>query len=286
MMLAWFSSAMALLVERGNIDVLMLYLVWAAFYYSEKRKDILTGNVLASLASILKIYPLGFQVALAASQYKEYSPRLARIIGVAFLGGFCLYFLLTYQQIQVMTANYPKFNVTAFGLLAFNYPNLFTTQLNAAIVYLMYSIATTIVIFSVWPLWKNHQVVDIDRTQSLIGVSLFLFVVVFSINYDYRLVMLLTTIPLFLEYFRRQGTQRWVGIGFACVFLFLMNIHFIEKQLGALTHSPVTLPLMLLYAKSFTVALLFGWFGLHLVYPFVQNLFTGVENESPIVTNV
>jgi hypothetical protein len=230
---AVISPPTLLLVERGNIDVLMFSATVVASYYLAKRSGLcatlLQCGVIVLLA-VLKIYPIGSATVLAHRRWG--------LAGIALTGALTMIGLLGLvglEEIKTIAMNTPQVTYRSYGdvlifLRANEYglvPNVLSintlraiaamTALSLAGIAILVSLRRPGILRSVLPALDPASTIG---AVAMSCVSIFCFSFILGSNYNYRLVFLLGVLPVLLT---AHDTERRAGtiVAPAAIVLFL-----------------------------------------------------------------
>jgi hypothetical protein len=184
LLLGFFSPATILAMERGNIDLIIFFLFSFSLCYISNK---LIHPAIILFASILKIFPVFALISLIRFEKKIFLKLL-----LFFLAAFTLYFFITFNDIKLIINGTPSSSILSYGIKTI--PNAFDMDLGPYF-YIF------IVFTSIWYCFKksqfsshielNNEYIDSFRIGSIIYLMTFLV----GINWDYRLIFLLFTIP-------------------------------------------------------------------------------------------
>jgi hypothetical protein len=251
-LLALFSQAVVLAVDRGNFDMLMFSMIVAACWFFSRNA---VGRILAYLliyfAAILKFYPIvAFGLALT-----EKPIRLIRVAVTAAIAWF-VFICVVWSDLLKILPHMPHaqpledafggFNAfQALSHLAIRYlPNHDAIWVGAGDVgYLAAIIAAFLISFG---LARKLIVAGVSIPMTEMAPSLYLagaFIIIFAFfsaqNPPYRAIWLLLLIPTLLA-LRRNSQPAYLRRGFGgalALLVFLMWFEFFHTWIGRLTGS-------------------------------------------------
>jgi hypothetical protein len=180
----FFSPSTILGMERGNIDLIIFFILSMSLLF-------ITNKIIYPLfilfASILKIFPIFTLICLIKFERNQF-------IKILFfsLTAFIFYFLFTLQDIKLINDGTPKSSILTYGIKTI--PNAFNLNLST---YFYVSILLSVFIYcflkirSQTNLVLNTKYIDAFRIGSVIYVMTFII----GINWDYRLIFLLFSVP-------------------------------------------------------------------------------------------
>ncbi len=183
----FLSGASLLLLERGNVDIIIFILLYLSFSKNH------TFNIILSLLSIfLKIFPI---FLLGRFLNKKYIISLALVLILS-----TSYFILNLEEINLIMANGPKTGDISYGIFAI------TSNINKHLfIELNYIIISIVLIISLLVLYflflrKKMALIQFkNKNMFLAGSGIFIFTFLITSSYDYRLIFLFFTFPLLLN---------------------------------------------------------------------------------------
>lgn len=201
-LLAVFSGASLLAVERGNNDLLAFVILFIGIYFSQNNFRAIS----ILLATILKIYPF-LLVLIFVKKTKKFITLVLMI---------AVYFVFTAGELKIIMAGNtaltdPASPIATYGL-ATTFQNI--TQLIHAIIQLpestyiilIYIYVFILIIFSLIPIIVINRKKIIVHNRSIVITDLFVAgAIIFSgtfiltSNWDYRLIFLLFCVPYLLN---------------------------------------------------------------------------------------
>ena len=217
-----FSPAVLLLVERGNVDIIIFILVAIAIPFVNRNEFMkrAIGYSILLFASVLKLFPL-FGFVIYIREFKKDKKR-ALIFGSILLFLFVAYIVFTINDIRAIASITPKGTSWSYGFQVFFMTNdrvihslLSLTHVNDTLLaiilkYLPYvalisAISITLVLSFLYR--KSDKFAYVERIQThiisfQIGASIFIGTFMLGNNWDYRLVFLLFCIPQLVEWSR------------------------------------------------------------------------------------
>jgi hypothetical protein len=187
----FFSGASLLLLERGNIDLIIFII---SFFILNINYNILI-IFLYLLAILLKLFPF-FGVFGIFNKLKNLKVNIFIII-------FSLsYFFISYRDILNISKNTPKTGDMSYGILAVKINLLKKLNLDFNYFYILLLLAS--IILMVYFFFRRYFLQDVNiryKSSFLFGSSIYLVTFVINTHFDYRLVFLFFIIPgvLFFE---------------------------------------------------------------------------------------
>lgn len=187
-MLAMFSGATLLAVERGNNDLIVFVLLFAGIFasYNYRRDFIQLFTIL--LATILKIYPI-FAIISFVKKPKLLSFSIFAII---------IYLVCINSELKVI-----QNGNTANGDISYGLINLFrlSPSLNFIFISLVsfLSVVLLIVLIKSLQLQQGSPVSPKSVDLFIVGGSIFTFTYIITPNWDYRLIFLLLCMPFIIS---------------------------------------------------------------------------------------
>ncbi len=225
-------------IERGNIELVIFFILAAAliiYYYST-----ISGFLLFTFASILKLYPVFAFVVLLKEQKKKF--LVLFILACVICTGYVLATFSDLKQIYLIQPPNPK---SSYGLNVFwmglTHPRILNLQLSANVIMtfrVLSYIALTLIfigafIFSLKTynsnMLKHGEHLDAFRLGAGIYIGCFLL----GTNYDYRLIFLIFTIPQLVAWLlnKEKGTSLVPPITLLSIVFSLWSF-FITRYLG------------------------------------------------------
>jgi hypothetical protein len=206
MLLAFISPATLLGVERSNIE-LVIFLILAVALFVNYRLNI-SALFIVIFASILKLYPIFGLLYLLKENRRSFW-----ILFLSGLGIFIIYGILSLNDFKQVFATTPQLVNSSFGInvwwMGIRHPRVFSIQLsdNAVLFFqvITYVIALMIlggtlffcIIKKIPAHYKKGQYLDAFRMGAGIYAGCFLLMN----THDYRLILLIFTIPQLVEWF-------------------------------------------------------------------------------------
>jgi len=191
--MAAFSPPVMLLLERGNYDLLIFFLVVCACFLAARHK--LLGIALITFAAFLKIFPIAAMLAFV---------KPGRLVYIAAsISSFIIYLLVISDQLKSVNENTPRMGWASFGALvpselAHEYiPSL--NDLSVVLINIFLHAAGLGVGLFILARLKG-EIPELQRRlrESALASNLFLagtliisFVYLLGNSYDYRLIFLL-----------------------------------------------------------------------------------------------
>ncbi len=221
MLAASLSIAGLLAMERGNTDLSIFFLVFLGCAMRPR-----TGRPFALfVASILKIYPFA---ALIASGIR--GPRKQRILAVVLAVVTMVIFAWQWRDLSAIRKATPMAANLSYGVLTLKdyfWILLVRTGVlkNPTIV-----LASTLTVAYCWAVgllvvvnaWKKAKLQDFvpeSREGDLFFVfgAVYAFTFAIGSNWDYRLIFLIPTLPMAVEFIRSRKRRTWGILYIVCV---------------------------------------------------------------------
>jgi hypothetical protein len=204
------SPALALALERGNSDLIILIFLLLILYLKDK---ILVQTFFIFLLSMLKFYPIAAILMIIVGKF---SNRYKFVIFTVFLLLFSLYAFLSFDNIVLVSNKTPRpFEGLSYGLGTI--PSLLYLHFNehkflVFISFISCLLFWLIIVFKkIFPFLKLMVVENgIIGKAYFMGSGIFISTCLIGYNYEYRLIFLLLTLPqilfwtkqrIFLSYF-------------------------------------------------------------------------------------
>lgn len=221
------SPAAMLGVERGNVDLtLFALLVLAVLVASRRRAAVGVGAALVLLASLLKLFPF-FGAAFFARR-----PTRERLLALAAVAtGFLIYVAVTWRQLRAVVHAVPEGDRFSYGIRRVSEWTSAVARDHVSSTFQSYRawdvvlavLAVAIGFLGSRPLSGRigpaAGASDEDRGLDLFwaGASVYCGSYVVGLNFDYRLVFLLMTVPQLTVWARPAGTRAFVCVTLAAL---------------------------------------------------------------------
>lgn len=240
--ITFLSYPVIMLLDRGNIDML-LFILFVAFVYLFKSEKYLFSSVFIAVINAMKPFPLIFLVLfLFKKRYKEFFLSLI-ITAILVLGGFMVLKGGFSHQISIFLSNLTFFKVDyvyrndkALGMFGgsslfmmmklfftrLTFPELISTNLLTKIYSYSSMLVTPIILFFTWRekmFWKQISM-----------LSLYMLTMPYLVN-DYKLIFLFVPIWLFVN--SKEKSK------FDIVYSILFGLLFIPKNIIIQYHMPL-----------------------------------------------
>jgi hypothetical protein len=216
-----------LLIERANIDILILGLLVMAISLRDRPYG---WYATLLFASILKLYPLFAAVVGIKKELKKNVPLLLFVVALG------LYLIFTWQDLVLISKATPRSNWFSYGMNVFL--GDMSARLPAPYVFLVGKVLPVLLVIgiSIIALFRavrdNTNLKDLAEEKYgfgfLIGASVYCGTFVIGNNYDYRLSLLILTIPQLYDWAKREKGFGFHSIVLACVLFMLWNNAFIN----------------------------------------------------------
>ncbi len=185
----YFCSSNLFLLERGNVDFLLITLVFYLFFFTKNKIINFFGYL---LVSFLKIYP-AFSLLFFLKSKKS-------ILNILLLSTiFLLYLFLTKDDIRNISLVNPKTGDSSYGFLSIiiNIKN----HIGINIDYFLLVIINLILILIIYYFFKNKlKKIEFKYPNIfLLGGGIYLFTFLINTHHDYRMMFLIFCIPLILN---------------------------------------------------------------------------------------
>lgn len=222
--LALCSPAVMLAIERANVDILLFAIVVAAVLLLRRGlPGAAASHVLLLLAAMLKLFPIFGAVVLFRQR-----PARRALGGIAVLVAFGVYALLTMDDIRRIARIVPQPHVMSYGIRHVTEwingrPDVFDPArapggimgdgflwgrgLGVGLILLVLGGALCFRGRLAPKVRTDREDDDASRDLDLFcaGAGIYVGTYVLFLNYDYRLVFLLLTVPALLRWARRRG---------------------------------------------------------------------------------
>jgi len=182
--LFFFSGSSLLLIERGNNDLLIIFLV----YIISKDYKILT-TISYCFSVVLKIYPIViFPLIIIKNKFR-----------IFILVPILIYLFYIQDSLSIFLKNTPKSASTSYGTNTMSI--ILERYLDVEINFIVISILFLILTASFYKFFfENHIRESNEKTQNLFiyGSSILCFTFLITSNWDYRLSFLILCVPYIL----------------------------------------------------------------------------------------
>jgi len=247
LVIAALSVAPLLALERGNIDLFIFFLLFLGCIATNR--FLKSGLFLA--ATVLKVYPIAAQmVDVIRRPLKENRVSIAATLAAAALWSW------KWRELAAIRRAAPVSTTLAFGVFTLNAQAEYVSGALLAI-----SLVACVVIIAI--AWVARPSVDEAIRNSRFG-ELFLifggtyaFTFAVGSNYNYRLILLVPTLPLACELVRNAKHRKW-GIVYIASVLTAENSVALGlyqgtplEDLATFTLFAMILPILLEQAKAF-----------------------------------
>lgn len=188
-MYIFFSGSSMLLLERGNMDIVIFILL----YFSLTSKILISRHLLFFLSVILKIYPIFGFLSLLKNKKNHHYFFISIILCV-------LYFVIFKNDFYMIANNTPKTGDMSYGTLSIikNLEKHFNIYFNYF--YLSFFLVFVSLIFYYFLKKKNLKIKSNTENEFyFMGASIFVFSFLINSNFDYRLIFLTFTVPAILK---------------------------------------------------------------------------------------
>lgn len=231
--LAFFSPAVMVGLERGNIDLLVFSLVAAACFAlrAERRiGEIIAGSVIV-LASFLKLYPVAGLLPL--SHGGRWSVRRLSIV-LAIVSGFVVMNIneilrvaqVVPRDVWLSTGGQVILKMVRLKFLGSSLEFLFSSPFVYVLYFVLLAVAVCLAIGLATVLGRIPVPPQHDRWRFdalLISSSIYTTSFAVGISYDYRLVFLLLALPQLLDWAGSHTLLARVAEGTIAIVLLLMH---------------------------------------------------------------
>jgi len=184
-LVALFSGSSLLCVERGNVDLIIFYIIYLAII-----SPVIFRTILIFLSSILKIYPIFSFVITYKNKFYLF----------ILLSSFAIYFLFHFDEFLISKNNTPTSAINSYGTPTISYliDRIFKIKIN----YLIINICLIIFCLILFKQRKIRKLITYKINNEkmsilfLTGASIYLGTFLFSGNFVYRLIFIIFCIPL------------------------------------------------------------------------------------------
>jgi hypothetical protein len=238
-------------MERGNTDLLVFSLVFLACIVTNKYLK----SGLFGAAGVLKIYPIAAMVIDAIRR-----PFKERVFAVLVTGFVLLVVFLQWHDLNLIRKGTPVYRVESYGVLSLEEEILFDTLQWGFLIGLGW-----IVVLECWlagalavvNAWRNSQELETSirnsRFVEMFSVfgGTYVFTYAVGSNWNYRLILLLPTLPLAFEMARSSRHRVWAIVYLAFVGVAENSIGF-ELSGGTIAGHAATFTLFLMLLGMLT----------------------------------
>ncbi len=255
-LLLLLSPTILLALERGNIDIIMLFLITLSVIFINRNKFISVFFILT--AFILKLFPIFGSALILKFKEKKFKNYLL----IIFLFSLA-YTILTFSELKIIKLSTPEDWYNSYGMKVFI---TYLKQTNITVFqktyFIPYILVTVILIISVITLIKKRGLLfpevileDMNLDFFRVGASIFLGIFILGNNYSYRLIFLILLIPQ-LYIWTEEKKSVLSKVSKLTIFLILVCLWFIyiEKYLVQLNSDW----LLILIIKDIFIWSLFG----------------------------
>jgi hypothetical protein len=237
LLLAGLSAGPLLAMERGNNDLLVFSLVFLACVVANKNLK----SALFGVAALLKIFPLAAMIMDTIRR-----PRKDRILAALLTAIVFALILMQWRDLNLIRMGTPVSRDMSYGALSLQRELLFDTLQWGFLTGLGWVIVLECWLagaFAIASAWRNPRELDISIRDSKFAElfsafgGMYVFTYAVGSNWDYRLILLLPTIPLALELARSAQHRVW-GIAYlALVGLAENSLRFDQFGFTAVGHA-------------------------------------------------
>lgn len=183
----YLSGASLLLLERGNVETIIFFLL----FFSLVQKNIFKLIFLYT-SIILKVFPIFSVISLISNKNINYL-----ILTLVFL---ILYFYNTFDQFKFIFENTPNSGDMSYGTKAitsnvYKHFNIYLNNYYLAILLIICSLISYQFIFRK----KLKKIKYSNEEMFLCGSAIFVTTFLLGSNHDYRLIFLIFTVPLIIN---------------------------------------------------------------------------------------
>ena len=228
LLLAIFSPAVMLTVERGNIDMLMFFLISLAVFLIRKETSYsrVAAFISILIAFVLKLYPV-FAILIFLKEKREVFIKY--FIAIFFLA--FVYAIATYTDLVLIFKNTPKDAYLSYGLdvlWTFFYRQNETLGIIAEL--LSYLLFILMMIFSLINFYLEGTIKKFENTRAIhgfrAGAAIFIATFLLGNNFDYRLIFLLFVLPQMFTFLKSpiKSLSRISLVIVICIFISMWHL--------------------------------------------------------------
>ena len=184
----FFCGANLLLLERGNVDIIIIVLL----FYTLLSKNKFLNYIGYLLSSLLKFYP-----AFSLLFFLNNKRSISTIFFLSII--FITYLFFVREDIQNISLVNPVNGHSSYGFLSIiiNIKNYFNIDLN----YILFVVANLLIVLMMYYFLFKEKLAKINFQHSnifLIGGGIFIFTFMINSHHDYRMMFLIFCVPLAL----------------------------------------------------------------------------------------
>jgi len=247
----FISGANLLLLERGNVDFIILVLI----YYTFLSKFKFLNYFGFLLVSFLKIYP-----AFSLLFFLKNKKSIIYIIILSLI--FLTYLMLTKNDIKNMSIVNPINGHSSYGFLSIiiNLKEYLNIDINN-IFFILLNFLLLVIIYLKFFMKKLNEKTLNNKNIFLIGGGIFIFTFMINTHHDYRMMFLIFCAPLLLEL--KNNFLKLFSLLTIILSLELQRLLFLFGFYGGVINSMAKL----------TLFYIIGVFYIHLTYDFIKKNF-------------
>jgi hypothetical protein len=251
LLLTSLSVAPLLALERGNTDLLVFSLVFLACIATNKYLK----TALFGLASVLKIFPLAAMITDSIRR-----PRNERMLAALLTAAVLAVILFQWRDLSLIRAGTPVYREHSYGVLSLKNELLFDTLSWGFLIGLGWVVVLECWLagaFAIGNAWRTPWEFDSSLLNSSsaemfsIFGAVYVFTYAVSGSFDYRLILLLPTLPFVLEMCRGSSHKVWAFVYIALVGLAENAIGF-EQSGGTIACHAATFALFIMVLAMLT----------------------------------
>lgn len=235
-----FSPAVLLALQRGNTDLVIFFLLALSIRVMKRFPG--ASAALLGFAFVLKLYPV-FAIAIFLRESKQ---RVQRVLAAGFLIG-CVYATAMHHELGLIRLATPDSSTPSYGLAAIWMQPAFGPHLRAAAALLRAASSAIAALIALVAIFHAGHRVCPEVAQSThmdafrVGASIYIGTFLIGLNFDYRLVFLLFTVPQLWSWM--QTSEHWI------------------RSIAGLTMTYVVVSLWSIFAGRPLIYVLFGAIG-------------------------
>jgi hypothetical protein len=187
----FFSGSSLLLIERGNVDLIIFILLSLVALVGNK----IFKSILFIFSVILKLYPF-FGILYFLDNKRENILTFIILLIVSLI-----YFALSYNDIYYIIKNTPNTGDMSFGVdsIKLNIQKHFNYSLNSLLISISLILFILVVYFKLFKNFLFNKKI-INKKCFLMGSSIFISIFLLGSHFDYRLILIFFMVPTIVNF--------------------------------------------------------------------------------------
>ena len=185
----FFCGANFLLLERGNVDIILITLIFYSYFSNSK----IINYIGYIIASFLKIYP-AFSLLFFLNNKKS----LIKILMLSSI--FIIYLFFIKDDLRNISLVNPKNGYASYGFLSiiFNIKEHFNININYAL--FVCANLTAVILIYFFVVKKKIELLNFEYSNIfLLGGGIYIFTYLINTHHDYRLMYLIFCVPMVMN---------------------------------------------------------------------------------------